>query len=116
MSELITPSQLRDEMLRLSRELDSAHEELINASRKWAESENTYRLAKANAFLASSGTVQARSAAVDKATSDERRSAHLAEALKVAALENVRNRRAQLSALQSVANAIRSEVEMAGRL
>lgn len=116
MSDLITVADLRAEMLRLSASLDRAHEELIRASSEWARTENEYRLAKANAFLASSGTVDARKATVDKATSVERVAAHTAEALKVAALENVRNRRAQLSALQSVAHAVRSEVEMAGRL
>lgn len=116
MSDLITVADLRDEMLRLSRELDGAHDTLIKTSHDWAQAENTYRLAKANAYLASSGTVDSRKASVDKATSPERVTAHTAEALKVAALENVRNRRAQLSALQSVAHAVRSEVEMAGRL
>lgn len=114
--DLVTPADLRAEMLRLSGELDRAHSALIEASREWARTENEYRLAKANAFLTSSGTVDARKAQVDKTTSRERVDAHTAEALKVAALENVRNKRAQLSALQSVANAVRSEVEMSGRL
>lgn len=115
MSELITPQMLQTEMIRLSSEIDQAHASLVSLSHEWAEAENAYRLAKAVAFLASSGTVGERQAYCDKATSSERLRAHKAEALKVAALENVRNRRAQLSALQSVAHAVRSEVEMAGR-
>lgn len=116
MSDLVTPADLRAEMLRLSRELDAAHDSLVKASHDWARAENEYRLAKANSYLTSSGTVDARKAQVDKTTSGERVQAHTAEALKVAALENVRNKRAQLSALQSVAHAVRSEVEMSGRL
>jgi hypothetical protein len=113
--DVTTPRHLVDEMLRLSRLLDVAQEELKKASRDWARLENEYRKAKANAYLASSGTVDARKAAVDKATDQERHDAHLADALRVAALENVRNRRAQLSALQSIANAVKSEVELSGR-
>lgn len=113
--DVTTPRHLVDEMLRLSRSLDEAQATLEKASRDWARQENEYRKAKANAYLASSGTVDARKAAVDKATDQERHDAHLADALRVAALENVRNRRAQLSALQSIANAVKSEVEMSGR-
>lgn len=115
MTDVITPADLNQELLRLSRLIDEAQEELISRSHEWAEAENTYRLAKANAFLASSGTVDARKAAVDKATSRERMDAHLSDALRVAALENVRNRRQQINALQSVAAAVRSESELAGR-
>jgi hypothetical protein len=113
--EIITPKNLTQELLRLSRLLDEAHDELIKQSHEWAVRENEYRLAKASAHLASSGTVDERRAYCDKATSQERLAAHLAEGLKVAALEAVRSRRAQLSALQSVGNAVRSEIEMAGR-
>jgi hypothetical protein len=115
MTDFITPAQLNSEMIRLSRDLDVAHQELVDQSHAWAKSEGKYRLAKANAYLASTGTVQARQAHVDKVTDSERIEAHLSDALRVAALERVRNVRAQLSALQSVANAVRSEVEMAGR-
>jgi hypothetical protein len=110
-----TPSidDLIAEMTRLSSRLDDAHAELVHRSYEWAKSENKYRLARANSYLASSGTVAEREARVDKATDTERLEAHTAEALKVAALESVRSVRAQLSACQSVANAVRSEMEMA---
>lgn len=115
MSDLITPQQLVQELLRMSKLLDQAHDELVARSHEWAKAEDCYRLAKANAFLASSGTVGERTARQDKATSDERHAAHLAEALKVAALEAVRSRRTQISAIQSVAAAVRSDLEMSGR-
>lgn len=111
----VTPRELNAEMMRLSNLLDVRHQELIDVSHRWATSEDTYRLAKANAYLAATGTVQERQARVDKATSVERKEAHLAESLKKAAEFAIRNAQIQLSALQTVANAVRSEVEMAGR-
>lgn len=109
-------SDLTAEMLRLSRALDVAHDDLIRRSNEWARVENEYRKARANTYLATSGTVAEREARVDKAVEGERYAAHLADGLKVAALEKVRSLRAQLSACQSVANAVRSDVEMAGRM
>lgn len=113
---MITPRELVDEMIRLSRELDSAHDRLVSKSEEWAQLENDYRLAKATAFLAATGrTVEEKKAHADQATSQQRVKAHAAEGLKVAALEKVRSLRAQLSALQSVSSSVRSEIEMAGR-
>lgn len=111
----VTPRELVAEMIRLSSLLDEAHEELVRRSHEAAVSEDKYRCAKAVSFLASSGTVGERTAYQDKATSSERQAAHLAESLKVAALEMVRSRRTQLSCLQSIGAAVRSELEMAGR-
>lgn len=116
MSELFTPRDLTNEMIRLSRRLDSDHESLTQASHDYAAAENAYRMARAQAYLRSKGTVDERRSFVDLETENQRIAAHTTEGLKVAALERVRSTRAQLSALQSVANAVRSEVEMAGRL
>lgn len=115
MGDVITIHDLSVEMVRLSKRLDEDHEALVAASADWARKENRYRLAKASAYLAASGTVDERKSHVDKATDLERFECHLAEGQKVAALERVRSTRAQLSALQSVASAVRSEQEMAGR-
>lgn len=115
MSEQITPRQLTDELLRLSKLLDEAHDELVTRTKEWSELEDAYRLARATSYIASSGTVGERTAYQDKATSRERRAAHLAEGLKVAALEAVRSRRAQLSAIQTLCAAVRSEIEMGSR-
>ena len=114
-ADLITSEQIVAEMIRLSRRLDEDHDKLIEAARRYAVAEDRYRLEKAAAYLASSGTVDARKAHVDQATSQSRRESHEAEGLKVAALERVRSTRAQLSALQSVANAVKVEAELAGR-
>ena len=109
----ITPRQLIEMMLQASRELDAAQAELTAATREAARAENEYRKARASAFLATSGTVGEREAHTDKATDRERYAAHLADGLRTAALEAVRNRRTQLSVLQTVANAVREEAALA---
>ena len=108
-----TMDQLLDEMLRLSKKIDDALEFLYRQAREWADAEDAYRAAKARAYLQSSGTVQARQAHVDDVCQEQRHRAHLADAMRQAALEAVRSRRAQLSSCQSIANAVRAEIDMA---
>jgi hypothetical protein len=109
----ITPRELIEEMLRLSRELDGAQADLVAAVREEAQAEQRYRRARATAYLATSGTVAEREAYVGKTIDEEAFAAQLAEGLAKAALESVRNRRAQLSALQSVAASVREELQLA---
>jgi hypothetical protein len=99
-----------DRMIAASHALDEAQAELETCVRRRANAEAEYRKAKANAYLATSGTVGEREAQVDKTIADERYAAHLAEGLAQSALEAVRNRRTQLSVLQTVAGAIKEEM------
>ena len=108
----MTPGEIHDEMRRLSQSLDKALTSLYEAGREWAQAENDYRMARAVAYLNSDGTVEARKSTTDLATSDERQRAHLADAMRQAALEAVRSRRTQLSALQTVVNALKAETEL----
>jgi len=109
----VTLDGLADEMRRLSGLLDDALGYLRRVSAEWAESEDVYRMARARAVLEAVGTVDERRAQADMATSQQRRKAHLDDAMKQAALEAVRSRRAQISALQSIAAAHRAEGELA---
>lgn len=111
----MTLDELVDEMRRLSGLLDDGLGYLRRVSAEWASSEDRYRCARARALLESAGTVSERGARADLATSKERRQAHLDDAMKQAALENVRARRVQVSALQSVLAAYRSEAEFIAR-
>lgn len=109
-----TLRDLTQEMLRLSASLDQAQAHLEECVRTEAQTENEYRKARANAYLgAEGGTVAEREAKVDKITGQERYAAHLAGGMTKAALESVRNRRTQLSVLQTVANAHRAEADFA---
>jgi hypothetical protein len=105
----LTPGELVELMFKASRALDEAQTQLSRCVRVEADAESEYRKAKANAYLATSGTVGERDAQVDKTVADERYRAHLAEGLSKSALEAVRNRRTQLSVLQTVANSLREE-------
>ncbi len=106
-------SDLVAEMLRLSAKLDDALGFVHRQAAEWADSENDYRLARAKLVLeAPESTVDVRAAWVDFRTGPQRRRAHLADAMRQAGLEAVRSRRAQLSACQSVANAVRAEIDL----
>lgn len=109
----LTPAQLVAHLLDRSRQLDAAHDELRRCSYEFAQAENAYRKAKALAYLAAEGPVAERQAIVDSKCESERYHAHLAEGLRSAALECVRSQRAQLTALQTIMNATRSELELA---
>ena len=105
---------LTAEAWRLSQLLDKGVAALRDAGVAYAEAEHQYRSAKAMAYLETeSGTVAEREAHVYAIMGEHRRRRDLADGQKVAALEAVRSRRAQLSALQTVIAAHRAEVELA---
>lgn len=105
---------MAEEMARLSRLLDQGLQALRDQAREVAESEQAYRRLKAEAWLqAPEGTVSERSAWVDGKTADARFARDLAEGMRTAALEAVRSRRTQVSALQSLLAAHRAEADFA---
>ena len=105
---------LTAEAWRLSGLLDKGVAALREAAVAYAEAEHEYRERKAMAYLETeSGTVAEREAHVYAMVGDYRRRRDLADGHRLAALEAVRSRRAQLSAIQSVLAAHRSEAELA---
>jgi len=110
---LVAVGQLAAQLLERSRQLDAAHDELRRCSYEYAQAENAYRKVKALAYLTAEGPVAERQAIVDSKCEAERFHAHLADGLRSAALESVRSQRAQLTALQTLINATRSEIELA---
>lgn len=109
----MNPVELATELRRLSDLLDQALAYLKEQTFEYANAEDAYRLAKAKALLNAEGTVSEKEAHSVLATSEERRRAHLAEGMRQAALEAVRSRRAQLSAIQTLINAFKQELEFA---
>lgn len=93
----------------LSRRLDQAVANLRDAIQAEGETERIYSMAKANAYLAATGTARERDAATDKVVSAERERAHVAAALTKAAFEEIRSLRQQMSALQTVASAQKAQ-------
>jgi hypothetical protein len=109
----VTFGELVVEARRLSDKIDEGVRALTSSARDSAEAEHTYRLARARAWTVIAGTAQERLDGVNAATADERRTRDLAEAGRQAALEALRSRRQQLSAVQSIAAAWRAEAEHA---
>lgn len=107
-------SQIETEMRTYSALLDKALDECREQAKKAADAERTYRKAKSQAWIESVDLkmlAEAKKALVDAASSDERYERDLAEGLKVTAIEALRSHRAQLSCLQSLLNAHKSEAE-----
>lgn len=114
MADLPTTADLIAEANRLGEKIDRGVQELAKSARAAAEAEHAYRKAKGQAWVSvNEGTVPERQAWVDESTADLRRERDIAEGLRVSALEALRSRRAQLSALQTVATSVRSEMDMA---
>lgn len=112
---MITPRDLVDQMLALSKRLDASHELLTAASADYADADAAWHKARSRAYLQAEGTVAEKTAQQELATNTERRAMQIADGIRTAALESCRSLRAQLSALQSISNAVRSEAELAGR-
>jgi len=102
------------EARRISGLIDSGVRALRESAQAVADAEHAYRRAKAEAWIVCRGDLaKEREAQVDGATADLRRTRDLAEAERQAALEALRSRRVQLSAIQSILAATRSEMELA---
>jgi hypothetical protein len=94
--------------------LDNGLKVLRESSVEVANAEFDYRKAKAIAWqTAPAGTVPMREAWVDAETAEQRQRLDLAEGSRSAALEAVRSRRQQLSAIQSLLAAHKAEAEFA---
>lgn len=105
--------QFNTERIALSRMLDAGLAQLREQAGIYARAEAEYRHAKARAWLtAPQGTVPEREAWVNGETAELRERRDVADGLRQAALEAVRSRRAQLSALQSLLAAHREEAGM----
>jgi hypothetical protein len=94
--------------------LDNGLDALRRYAGEAAQAEFDYRKAKAIAWQkAPAGTVPMREAWVDAETAEQRQRLDWAEGSRSAALEAVRSRRQQLSAVQSLLAAHKAEAEFA---
>lgn len=111
----MTKDELENKLLATIAELRDASDTLTDLAREWAKADHYYRHGKAVAYLSCTGTVAERQAHVDKACKEEREKAHTAEALREAQREKVRALMAELTAYQTMAGLMRSEMAMEGR-
>lgn len=116
-----TTSEMYERAMHFSGLIDAGIAAMRDLSEQYAQAESDYRKAKAEAWVRcpndDSGvkagerewTAARREAWVDAQCADLRYKRDLAEAMKQSALEAVRSRRGQLSAVQTFANAEREE-------
>lgn len=104
--------EMTAEMYRLSRLLDAGLDFMRENAAELAEAEHDYRLARASAWGRVEGTAKEREDHVNALTAVQRKRRDTAEHMRQAALESVRSRRTQVSALQSLLNAHRAEAEI----
>jgi hypothetical protein len=98
---------------RFSRLIDAGIESMVSASKDMAHAEHALRVATAKAWaVAPSGTVPFKEAWVEAETADQKLAFDMGETQRYNALEAVRSRRAQLSAIQSIMAAYRAEAEL----
>lgn len=121
----MTPQEMGAEVERLVSLIDDGIAVMRKQSIALAQAEHDYRKAKAQAWVlcptddagTKAGerewTAARREAWVNGDTAELRQARDLAEAMRQAALEAVRARRAQLSALQTLLNAHAAEANMA---
>jgi hypothetical protein len=110
----MTLNEMIHETNRLSKLIDAGISALVQASSNMARAEHALRKATAVAWAeAPSGTVPFKEAWVEAAAADEKLAFDIAESSRYNALEAVRSRRAQLSAIQSIMAAYRAEAELA---
>lgn len=106
--------QYQNEVHRISNLIDEGIRALSQYAHEVAQAEHDYRKAKAIAWqTAPAGTVPMREAWVDAETAEQRQRLDLAEGSRSAALEAVRSRRQQLSAIQSLLAAHKAEADFA---
>jgi len=113
-------SEATDEFRRLSVLLDQGLTNLREQAVAYAQREAEYRRSKAESWLNTptgetrgQWTAAQREAHVNAETAELRQARDIADGMRTAALEAVRSRRAQLSALQSLLAAERAESEFA---
>lgn len=107
----MTSEKLMKEMWRLSDEIEAGLTHLREVSHAYAVAEHEYRQARSHAWMKTHGTVSDREAQVEIRCGNQRHERDLTDNLRTAAMEVLRSRRAQLSALQSLMGAMRAEAE-----
>lgn len=104
-------AELNTQLMAAAETLRVSLRELEERSVNYARAEQKYRMAKATAYLSTSGTVAEREARAENAINELRYERDAADGLKVSSLEAVRADRGILSALQSLAALYRAEAE-----
>lgn len=110
---MLTLNEIEKEIMRFSHLLDAGLAKLRETAEQFASADVAYKRAFSEAFLRADGTGAMREQVAVEASLVEREAVKHLEGLNVAALEAVRSRRTQISALMTLAGAHRAEAELA---
>lgn len=110
---MLTPGELQDEMVAASRRLQELIDGHAGFVRDEIDAEREAKLAEARAYLDATGTVAERQARVVIACEEVRFRADLAHGLRTSSKLAIDAASSQLSALQSMASALREEARLA---
>lgn len=108
----VTPVTAIKELTRLSRQLDVLADRLRDAERRAVNTRHAYAVAKAKAYLAAEGSVQAREAQAVVDTAAEKLSADLAEAELRIIRADVRMAENHIDVGRSVVGVLRAEAQV----
>lgn len=106
-------AEINAQLIEAAERLRQSLVDLEERSVAYAKAERTYRMAKATAYLTTTGTVAEREARAEGAINDLRFQRDMAEGLRVSGLEAVRSYRGVLSAVQTLASLSKAEAEFA---
>jgi hypothetical protein len=115
---IVTPAQIEQRLVQLSKEVDAAHGELVDAESKYHTFKADYEIAVARARLkATRGqeiklTVQEREDIATIQCEDELRALAIAEALVKAARGNSNRVRTQVDIARSVGTSVRTSMDV----
>lgn len=104
-------AELNRQLTDAAQKLRDSLADLEQRSKDYAMAERQYRLAKATAYLSTSGTVGEREAHAEPAINELRYHRDMADGLRTSALEAVRSNRGVLSAVQTLASLYKAEAE-----
>lgn len=117
-SQVITTTELVAKLSELFDRLDEAHEEAVQRAHEFATAEHAFELAFTTARITAEGaegTAGYKDSLARQSAAEKRHAMTLAQELRRSARDAEDNIRQQMSALQTVAAAVRAEIELAGR-
>ena len=121
MSGVVTPASVEARLVALSKQLDEAHGELVDAERSFFDAKGDYEIAIAAARMregaraADKGvkvTVQEREDAALLATAEQLKRLYVAEAVVRASRANVARLRTQVDIARSVGTSVRTAMDL----
>lgn len=104
-------AELNRQLTDAAQKLRDSLADLEERSTQYAMAERQYRLAKATAYLSTTGTVAEREARAESGINELRYKRDMADGLRTSALEAVRSNRGVLSAVQTLASLYKAEAE-----